>query len=151
MTETVRSCENTLPVQIRPYLPQDYAQIKSILEEAGMFDPIWDKERNLNSKIERNPNSILVASADNNVIGNVYIVEDGWEGFIFHLAVRQQYQGKGVGSKLIAEAEQLLRKKGVEEVALFVDSNKEDLFKYYTKRGYRDYGGEYKCLVKRLS
>jgi ribosomal protein S18 acetylase RimI-like enzyme len=70
--------------------------------------------------------------------------------YLFRLAVDKQYRGKGVGSKLLQHAEELLRKKGFLEVAFFVNDQKEELKEYYKKRNYRTSGKKYITMWKPL-
>lgn len=137
-------------MNIRPYQKTDYQSIKGILAEADMLDEVWDSEEHLTRKIETDPESILVAEEDGKIIGNVFIIRDHWTCFIYRLAVRGSARKKGVGSALLKAVETQLREQGVDEVALYVDSAKDDLKAYYAKRGYDEGKADYKCMWKRF-
>src|SRR3972149_6424700 len=100
-------------LEIRNYNPgTDYHQVKQILEEGGLFyDPIDAPER-LAEKVKRDPESIMVATAGNQLIGTVRIMDDGSMPFIFRLAVRENQRRHGVGARLLEGAENRLRKRG---------------------------------------
>lgn len=137
-------------VQIRAYLPPDYPDVKRNLEEGELFDPIWDSEGHLLGKSQERSESILVAVADGKIVGNIFVIFDRWGPFIFHLAVRREYRGRGIGSRLLEKAENLLTTEGFEEVAIFMNAEDPELEGYYNKRGYTT-SGIFKCGVKTLN
>lgn len=72
---------------IRNYRDSDYENVKFNLQEGALFDPIKDTKENLKIKNKRNPGSIIVATINKKVVGNIFIVEDGWVAYLFRLAV----------------------------------------------------------------
>jgi ribosomal protein S18 acetylase RimI-like enzyme len=136
-------------MNIRPYKDTDYDEILIILQDGGHFDNTWDSRAHWKAKIEKDFESILVAEDNNEIIGCILIIKDSWTCFLFRLAVKQKYQEKGIGSLLITSAEELLRKNGNEEVAIFVSEDNLKLHQYYEKRGYVK-GGKYRCFYKKL-
>lgn len=149
MTEKRGTILNT---KVRDYQVSDYEEVKkNLLDQQDMFDPVWDSEKSLNREIERDSDFIVVAEIDGKVVGNVFL--GNWWGhgsWIFHLAVRKGYKGRGIAAQLMDEAEDRLRRKGAREVALFVDVNYPETREFYAKRGYHDFPGEYKSVVKKL-
>ena len=137
-------------INIRPYRNEDYEDLKLNLQEGGLFNVTIDDRETLRAKIQSNPESILVATIDNKVVGNVYIIQDPWSSFIFRLAVRKKFKERGVGAMLMGEAEELLREKGVKDVALFVRSNHNELINYYKKMGYTSMENLHQCMYKEL-
>ena len=61
-------------ISMRSYLPDDFTDVKEILEEAEHFDEVWDSEENLKSILQKEPESIIVAVDGERVIGAVYII-----------------------------------------------------------------------------
>ena len=79
--------------KVRNYIDADYEEVKVNLIEADMFNPLLDSRENLRRKIETNPGSILVATNETDrVIGNIYLIEDFFNSFIFRLAVRETHR-----------------------------------------------------------
>ena len=81
--------------------------------------------------------AILFAEAENNIIGCVLLNDYKWEAMIYHLAVLPEYQSQGIGSKIMEEAERILKDKGQEYITLLVSVKDEKLNSYYEKRGYK--------------
>jgi ribosomal protein S18 acetylase RimI-like enzyme len=121
---------------LRDYVPSDYVAVRLLLEEGGLFEQDWDREERLRTKVERYPGSIIVAEQDRHIVGVVYFIEDGWGAFLFRLAVKDDYRQKGIGSRLLHEAEDRLRRMGVTVVTIFVEEADMSLRGYYEKRGY---------------
>ncbi|MCL5239692.1 MAG: GNAT family N-acetyltransferase [Candidatus Marsarchaeota archaeon] len=108
-----------------------------MLVDGGLFDKVWDRRSNLSKKRAYNSRSVLVAVSGKDVVGTVYVSYDGWEGFIYRLAVLHTFREKGTGTLLMRSAERELRRLGAREVAIFVDAKNSGLHKYYKKRGYK--------------
>lgn len=136
-----------MKIKIRSYVDSDYPQVKKNLTDGGLFLKNWDTRKNLARKILLNPNSILVATIDKQVLGNIYIVEDGWSAKIARLCVQEEQRNRGIGSMLLTEAEKILKEKGKKEIALYVDEDNLNLKNFYKKRGYF-LGGKCRCMRK---
>ncbi len=139
-----------MTVTIRPYTSKDYDAVKINLEDGGLFNASVDTPFTLQAKIEAHPISILVAEVDDQVVGNVYVIYDPWNSFIFRLAVRQEFREHGIGSRLMEAAELHLRQAGVKDVSLFVRSDHQELIDYYLKRGYTPMERTHQCMYKEL-
>ena len=125
-------------IKIRNYSPKDYESVKQILQEADLFDKVWDSEENLSGMISKNPQSILVAEENGKIVANVFLISYGLQvSWIFRLAVKKEYRKHGIASELIKFAEKVLRKKGALEIGLFVDSKNEELLSFYKKRSFK--------------
>ena len=48
-------------LKLRKYKEIDYQDLKNLLMESGLFDPVWDTQANLSKKTEQNPKTILIA------------------------------------------------------------------------------------------
>jgi len=126
-------------IRVRNYVESDYKGVKDVLLDAGMFDETWDSKEGLSGMITANRDAILVAVDNGIVVGNVYIIPFGSKiVHIYRLAVKKDYQNQGIASNLIANVEKIVKKRGVIEIGLFVDSDKMNLLDFYKKR---DFGG----------
>lgn len=95
-----------------------------------------------------NPKGIKVAVAGGEVAGyailRIEIALDIWHFKIYRhchllkLAVDPEYRQRGVGGKLLAEAERFARIKKVREVTLEVRVKNASARRFYRKRGYRE-------------
>jgi len=78
------------------------------------------------------PEFFVGAFADSQLVGTVIASSDGRKGWINRLAVHPKHRRQGVAKALVAEAEKVLRKNGVEIFsALIMDHDRasKELFK----------------------
>lgn len=143
-------------IAIRKADKKDFNEIVRIFMEEYKEYPYyekWSKERAV-KKVETYfvaGRKIYIADASKDVAGFVIIETFIWDtedrGIIDELVVSSKYQERGVGKKLIEEAERYFRKKGIEAIILSVNKKAKAL-KFYHKLNYKDSG--YIELVKKL-
>jgi ribosomal protein S18 acetylase RimI-like enzyme len=110
-------------IRIRKYLENDYRDVSMILKEAELFDPVWDSEENIQDMIQKDPESVIVAVANNNVVGNLFIIYYGPKlQYLFRLAVKKEYRKKGIAMELLEYARKIAEKRNVSEIGLYADS-----------------------------
>lgn len=118
-------------ITIRNYQAEDYPKLKQLLMSAELYDATWESEDNL-----KGMRSILALDGDK-IVGNVFIVPYGATVvIIFRLAVDESYRNQGIATMLLEHVAKKVQSEGVREIGLFVDSEKYDLHKFYSKRGF---------------
>lgn len=129
-----------MQITLRNYKDSDFEAVKKNIVDGGIFDPVRDTRENLKKKIEYDPESIIIAEKDGELIGNVFFFEDGWAAHLFRLVVREDYRGKGVAQMLMQEAEKRLRERGIKQQIMFVNEKSPHLIEHYKKQGYNSIG-----------
>ena len=99
--------------------------------------------------LARNPDCAFAWREDGRVIGTVVGAWDGLRGWIYHLAVAKAHQNRGIGSKLLAAAEQKLWVMGVQQINLMVYEENPHAETLYRRRGYET--SPVKVLRKRFA
>ena len=105
--------------------------VDSSRQKRGLELMLEDEERNL----------VLVAEVEGDVIGmvtvqlNISTSEGGYSGLLEDLVVREDRQGQGWGSDLLASALEWSRKKGSTRVQLLADRNNQSALDFYTRKG----------------
>ncbi len=118
-------------IVIRKYEDSDYSNLKKLLVSAGLFDETWESQECL-----KGMDSILAIDGEQ-IVGNVFVVPYGaGVVLIFRLAVDEKYRNQGIATMLIDYVAQMVKKDGVKEIGLFVDSDKAELHNFYGKRGF---------------
>lgn len=138
-------------VSIKFYEDRLYEEVIKILKECELYDETWETRQNLKHKIERDSESILVALNDKKVVGCVFIMEDGWNAFIWRLGVKPSFRKEGIGLMLMQKAEEIIESRGIKESCLLVNPKDERLKEWYKKQSYvqaRDWTFMYKKLNK---
>ena len=78
----------------------------------------------LASLIDRDPGALIVAEAEERIVGTVIAGWDGWRGSIYRLAVGPDRRRSGLGRALLHAAEERLAGLGATRVhAIVVESN----------------------------
>lgn len=134
---------------IRPYQAGDYRWVKQIYEDTGFYDEITDSEERINRKLERDPQSILVAEDSNEVVGTVSLIEDGRIAWLFRLFIQKDHLEQGVELQLIEAATAIAKERGYNEVHIFAPEEKEQLKAVYIEQGFAR-GNLYRWFWKKL-
>ncbi|WP_338729114.1 GNAT family N-acetyltransferase [Haladaptatus sp. DJG-WS-42] len=89
---------------------------------------------------------LIVARENDSIIGFVmFDVEDGMyqqdvtRGIVMNIYVEPSFRGQGIGSELLAAAEEQLRDAGAETVALDVMAANTDAIRFYERHGYHSH------------
>ena len=135
-------------VRVRTYEPEDYAQVKELLIMCGLFDGNFDTEEKFN--IKKPKGSIIVAEDNSRIVGFILFTFDGWDSSIFRLSVHADYRKKGLGVRLLEEAEKRLKKFGANITQLGTKSDESKLREFYKKNGYGRHSGPFIWMEKKL-
>jgi ribosomal protein S18 acetylase RimI-like enzyme len=127
----------TSQVKIRNFQMKDYDETVQLWKNAGLEIRPGDEKREIEKKLERDPELFLVAEdTDGSLVGTVLGSWDGRRGWIHHLAVRPDRQHTGLGSKIVEELEGRMKKKGVLKVNAIVYRTNMKSINFFTKHGY---------------
>jgi ribosomal protein S18 acetylase RimI-like enzyme len=95
-----------------------------------------DRREDIECLIEGGPAALLVAEAEEEVIGAVIAGWDGWRGNIYRLAIHQDHRRRGIGLRLTRAAESYFRDQGVERVTALVAFDDEAAGSFWDSAGY---------------
>jgi len=122
-------------------LENGFLESLDFLSKASNIDR--DKAREILKKINHDPNHIIhVAIDDNKIVGSTtllieqkFIHEGGLVGHIEDVVVRKDYEGKGVGMKLIRSLLDCAKEKNCYKTIL---DCKDDVKPFYEKIGFHE-------------
>ena len=97
-------------------------------------------ESEVTTMLERG--TFLVARADTELAGCVFVEPKGAAGYLGLLSVDPARQGHGLGSLLLDAAEAALQRAGCARIDIRVVNLRRELPPFYHRRGYRDSGVE---------
>jgi ribosomal protein S18 acetylase RimI-like enzyme len=140
-----------MKVVIRNYEPGDYERVLEIWEEGGL--PLKPRGRDSRANITRQVRlahvRFLVALADGRLIGTVLATHDGRKGWINRLAVDPSSRRRGIGRRLVLEAEKWLAAEGLGIFACLIDKENAVSMEVFGGLGYRKHP-EILYFTKRL-
>ncbi len=123
-------------VSIRAMVSSDHDAVLALWKSVpGMGLSSADEPGRVAAFLGKNPTTCLLAEANGRTAGTVLGGWDGRRGYVYHLAVAPDLQGRGIGSALMDEVERRFAALGAQRIHLMIyHDNKASAF--YEKRGW---------------
>ena len=133
---------HTLAVSIRCFVPADTEAVLALWLQAfpeyrRPDKPHRDPRLSIANKLATQPELFFVATQRDAVVGTVLAGYDGHRGWLYSLAVDTQVRRHGIGTRLVAHAENALAERGCPKVNLQVLPDKPEVIGFYDALGYR--------------
>ncbi|WP_245851127.1 GNAT family N-acetyltransferase [Paenibacillus herberti] len=91
--------------------------------------------------LERNPGMSFVCLSGERVVGTVMCGHDGRRGYLYHLAVDEEFRGLGIGRLLAASSLERLGEAGIERCFLMVLEDNEGGAEFWSRAGWERRSG----------
>lgn len=122
---------------IRAFRAGDELQLIALWQQVFPDDPPWNEPgRLIARKIKTQPELLLVAELDEDLVGAVIGGFDGVRGWIHHLAVRPDARNQGIASRLVVAVESGLLAYGCDKVNLQVRAGNTSVTRFYERLGF---------------
>jgi ribosomal protein S18 acetylase RimI-like enzyme len=113
-----------MPVTIRSAHAGDGPGVLALWRDAEVEPSHTDDAESVAQLIAHDPGALIVAESAARIVGSVVAGWDGWRGSIYRLAVAPSHRRRGLGRRLLAEAERRLAGAGaVRMQAIVVESD----------------------------
>ena len=128
-----------MEIVCRPMTISDYRQARQLWEETpGIGLSGADERIMIRRFLRHNSGTSYVALAGRKIVGTALCGHDSRRGYLYHLAVKEQYQNQGIGTDLMERCLSSLKKRGLEKVHLFVYGTNVKAMEYYRKKGWEE-------------
>jgi ribosomal protein S18 acetylase RimI-like enzyme len=95
----------TATVSLRAGRPADIGPVLLLWRSAAKGTSISDDPAGVARLIDRDPDALLLAERDGELVGTVIAGFDGWRCHLYRLAVHPDHRRQGIGTALLAAAE----------------------------------------------
>ncbi|MDA0988977.1 MAG: GNAT family acetyltransferase [Chloroflexi bacterium] len=121
---------------IRPYQESDQQSVVKLWRDCGLVVASNDPVKDIHRKLEIQQEMFLVGVLDTRLVAAMMAGYEGHRGWINYLAVEPGFQGAGIGSRIMEEAEARLRTLGCPKINLQIRRSNADVGEFYKKIGY---------------
>jgi GNAT superfamily N-acetyltransferase len=88
-------------------------------------------------RVVSNPAAILVlALIDDEIIGTLLGIFDGWRGQMYRLVVHPSHRRQGIGRELVRQIERVFREWGVRRTTALIEVDRPWAIRFWTAVGY---------------
>jgi ribosomal protein S18 acetylase RimI-like enzyme len=122
---------------LRAYQTTDEEAVISLWQACGLVVPQNNPKRDIERKMQLNPELFLVGELDGKVIASCMAGYEGHRGWINYLAVAPEHQRKGFAREIMQHAESLLRAVGCPKINLQVRSTNTAVIAFYEQLGFQ--------------
>ncbi len=108
----------------------------ALWRECGLMVPLNDPAQDIALCRESGHGEIFVAEQDGEVVASVMVGHDGHRGWLYYLAVTAAARRRGLGRRMVREAEAWLRGRAVPKVELMIRETNAEVAAFWRRVGY---------------
>ena len=124
-------------MRVIPYTDRHFGGVDALWRSVFPNDPPWNRAAiAIPEKLAVQPELFLVAENADQVVGTAMAGYDGHRGWLYTIAVAPDFQRKGIGSMLLAEAERTLAAMGCGKINLQIRAGNEAVVAFYRRHDY---------------
>ena len=123
-------------VEIRAYRVSDEEAVVRLWRDCGLVVPWNDPHKDIQRKLNVQADLFLVGLAGDRLVATVMAGYGGHRGLINYLAVAPDLRRRGIGRRMVEQAESLLRALGCPKINLQVRTSNTGVISFYEAIGY---------------
>ncbi|WP_377809253.1 GNAT family acetyltransferase [Azospirillum sp. A29] len=124
------------PLTVRSCAAEDCDAVVALWTACGLVVPWNDPAADFALALSKSSSTVLAAIEDGRVVATAMVGQDGHRGWIYYVAVDPALQGRGLGRRMVAEAEGWLAAAGMPKVQLLVRETNQRVLAFYERLGY---------------
>jgi len=121
---------------IRPYEPRDEQDVIDIWRRCDLVVPWNNPKQDIERKLKVNPELFLVGEIAGKLVATCMAGYEGHRGWVNYLATDPDYMRRGIGAKMMKEAEARLLAMGCPKINLQVRAGNRSVVEFYEAVGY---------------
>jgi ribosomal protein S18 acetylase RimI-like enzyme len=114
----------------------DIEAVLALWKRAGAGPSSTESADDLRWLLGRDPEALLLADAEGEVVGSLIVGWDGWRGTFYRLAVDPAHRRRGLATRLVGAGEERLRALGAKRLNAIVESEEVDAMAFWAAAGY---------------
>jgi len=142
-------------LEIRDFEDGDFASLARLWTESGVASPSrGDSLESVRATLAARGRILVMggdgkrsSGGDRGVIASVWLTDDGRRLFVHHMAVLPEWQGKGLGKRLMVAAVGIAAERGL-QMKLEVARDNEGAIALYRRFGFEGLG-DYEVMIRR--
>ena len=123
-------------LNIRPFQTADEPAVVALWRQCGLVVPQNDPHEDIAYKMAFQPDLFFVGAIDGQVVATIMAGYEGHRGWINYIAVDPAHQRQGIGSQMMARAEEALRALGCPKINLQVRESNQAVIAFYESVGF---------------
>jgi ribosomal protein S18 acetylase RimI-like enzyme len=121
---------------VRPFEDGDEGRAIEIWHACDLVVPWNDPNRDIELKLRVQPELFLVGELSGEIVATAMVGYDGHRGWVNYLGVDPAFRRRGVGRRMMQEAEARLRKLGCPKLNLHVRTSNKPVLAFYESLGF---------------
>lgn len=121
-------------VRVRPFEPRDAEALVEV--EDRSFDQLWRHDAAMFREVDETYPYFVVAEDEAGVCGYQYNAVDAMTGYLVRIAAHPRVEGRGVGTRLMAEAVRYFERRSVWRIALNTEETNTRAHRLYEWFGF---------------
>ncbi len=122
--------------EIRAASRADVEAVLGLWRDAAAEPGVPDSPEAVTALLDRDQESLLVATDGSDIVGAIVAAWDGWRGSIYRLAVLPDHRRAGLGLELVNAAEDALRTRGARRIQALVYVKDDRARAFWEAAGY---------------
>jgi ribosomal protein S18 acetylase RimI-like enzyme len=132
----------TSAVTIREFVIADYDGAVALWNSIdGVEICEGDSHDEISEYLKRNPGLSRVVEANGEIVGAALCGHDGRRGWVYHLAVANEYRSQGVGKLLLDDCARGLREIGLKRAIILVAGDNRVGRQFWLRNGWENIDG----------
>jgi ribosomal protein S18 acetylase RimI-like enzyme len=115
---------------------KDVDAVLALLRRAEAGPSSTESADDLRRLLERDPDALLLADAEGEIVGSLVAGWDGWRGTFYRLAVDPAHRRCGLATEMVRAGEERLRAFGARRLNAIVESEEADAMAFWAAAGY---------------